>query len=318
MYHPTTRVLIVLELLQSHPQITGAEIARRLEVDIRTVRRYIIMLQDIGIPVEAERGRYGSYRLRSGFKLPPLMFTDDEALAVTLGLRMANHIGLSGAVVATVGALAKLERVLPLAVRQQVQDVEESLIIELALPEAVAAGDGVIVTSGTAIRRQCQIKLTYQAYDGEPLKRVVDPYGLVYRVGRWYLVGYCHLREDVRTFRLDRVLEVELLDTTFTRPSGIDPLQHVEKALANMPGLYRVEVLFDAPLNEVQQQIPTALGKLIECEDGVLLICYVQKLAWIAGYLAGMTLPMTIQQPDELREEMRRLIERVQMTLNRS
>ena len=191
-------------------------------------------------------------------------------------------------------------------------------MIELALPEAVAVDDGMIVTSGTAIRRQNQIELAYQSYAGEPSSRVVDPYALVYRVGRWYLVGYCHLREDVRTFRLDRIAGMELLDSTFPRPPDIDPVQHVEKALANTPGLYRVEVLFHAPLHEVRQQIPTALGKLTEREDGVLLDCFVQKLSWIAGYLAGVTLPITICQPDELGEEMRRLIERVQGTLNRS
>ena len=121
MYHPTTRVLTVLEMLQSHRQLSGPELAERLEVNIRTVRRYIMMLQDLGIPVEAERGRYGSYCLRPGFRLPPLMFTEDEALALTLGLLAARRLGLMDATLPVEGALAKIERVLPLAVRERVQ-----------------------------------------------------------------------------------------------------------------------------------------------------------------------------------------------------
>ncbi len=94
MYHPTTRVLAVLELLQARGRMTGAELAQRLEVDIRTLRRYITMLQDLGIPIVAERGRYGAYELGAGFKLPPMMFTNDEALALSIGLLAARHLGL--------------------------------------------------------------------------------------------------------------------------------------------------------------------------------------------------------------------------------
>src|SRR5216684_1717243 len=127
MYHPTTRVLTVLELLQSHQRLSGPELAARLEVNIRTVRHYIMMLQDLGIPIKAERGRYGAYRLLPGFKLPPLMFNEDEALALTLGLLTARRLGLTAAAPAVAGALAKIERVLPSALRKRVQAVQETL-----------------------------------------------------------------------------------------------------------------------------------------------------------------------------------------------
>jgi predicted DNA-binding transcriptional regulator YafY len=312
MYHPTTRVLTVLELLQSHAEMTGGEIARRLEVDPRTVRRYITMLQDLGIPVEAERGRHGAYRLRPGFKLPPLMFTEDEALAVTLGLRIAQRAGLSASTASVEGALAKLERVMPETLREQLQDVDASLIIELAQPAGIAAPEGVIAALSNAIRATYQVKLNYQAYEGETSTRIFDPYGLVYRVGRWYVVGYCHLRAETRTFRLDRVQRMERLNTRFTRPVAFDALLHVEQSLANTPGQYHVEVLFDAPLEAVQQQVPVALGTLTEQPNGIRLVCEVQRLSWIAGYLAGLTLPITILHPDDLKIEMRRLVERVQ------
>src|SRR5437660_11950310 len=131
MYHPTSRVLTVLELLQSRPSISGPELATRLEMDVRTVRRYITHLQDVGIPVEATIGRHGGYRLRPGFKLPPLMFTEEEALAVTLGLQTVQQLGLTSAVPAVVSALAKVERVLPLALRERMQAVQEAVTLDL-------------------------------------------------------------------------------------------------------------------------------------------------------------------------------------------
>src|SRR3712207_3806131 len=124
MYHPTTRVLTVLELLQSRGRITGPELAERLEVNARTARRYIGMLQDLGIPIEGERGRYGAYVLRPGFKLPPLMFGEDEALALVLGLLAARRIGLAAAAPAVEGALAKIERVLPPDLRRRIDAVQ--------------------------------------------------------------------------------------------------------------------------------------------------------------------------------------------------
>src|SRR5579863_4789757 len=130
VYRPTARVLAVLELLQSHGRMTGAELARRLEVHIRTVREYVVMLQDLGIPVEAERGRYGAYRLRPGYKLPPLIFTEDESLALTLSLLLARENGLAQTSPAVESVLAKVERVLPQATRARIQAVEQTVIFE--------------------------------------------------------------------------------------------------------------------------------------------------------------------------------------------
>ena len=142
MYHPTTRVLTVLELLQTRPQLTSQELAERLEVSPRTVRRYISMLQDLGIPVEAERGRHGAYRLAPGFKLPPLMLNNDEALALVLGLRMTRRLNLPVDVATVEGALAKLERVMPLALRERVQAVQEALVVHARPSEAPPCASG--------------------------------------------------------------------------------------------------------------------------------------------------------------------------------
>src|SRR5229473_5816498 len=130
VYRPTARVLTVLELLQAHGRLTGAELARRLEVDIRTIRNYVETLADMGIPVEAKRGRYGAYRLRPGYKLPPLIFTQDESLALTLSLLMAREQGLATTAPAFEGVLAKVMRVLPEATRAHIQAVEQTVIFE--------------------------------------------------------------------------------------------------------------------------------------------------------------------------------------------
>src|SRR5690349_6876803 len=190
VYSPATRLLAALEIMQARSSVTATELARRLAVEPRSVRRYVMMLQDLGIPVEATRGRYGGYRLRPGFKLPPLMLSDDEALAVTLGLLAAQGLGLGGAEPAVDGALAKIERVLALALRERVRGLRE---------------DWVSLFSAAAHNGQ-RVRMRYGPREGEESERALDPYGLVYRAGRWYVVGYCHLRRAVRVFRLDRVL----------------------------------------------------------------------------------------------------------------
>src|SRR5437764_761590 len=200
MYHPTTRLLTVLELLQSRQRVGGAELARRLEVDERTVRRYVTMLRDLGIPVEAERGRHGAYRLRPGYKLPPLMFTDEEALAVVLGLLAARQMGLTLDVTSTEAALAKIERVLPAPLRERVQAVADELTLDLRTATRTPGSD-IVLTVSLAARERRQVWLRYRsgaddarhrsARDDVETERLLDPYGVVYRSGRWYTAGHC-------------------------------------------------------------------------------------------------------------------------------
>src|SRR5918992_854692 len=134
----------MLELLQARGRMTGGELARRLEVGERTVRRYVAMLKEMGVPVEAERGRYGAYVLRPGFKLPPMMFTDEEALALALGLLSARRLGFSGVAPAVDGALAKVERVMPEALRGRVRMLEETVTLAVAPPATPPTGEAVL------------------------------------------------------------------------------------------------------------------------------------------------------------------------------
>src|SRR2546423_2634580 len=179
MYSPVMGLLTVVDLLQARPSITAAQLAEGLQVNARSARRYIVMLQDLGIPVEAERGRYGGYRLRPGYKLPPLMWNEEEALAVTLGLRAAQQMGLAKTLPTVESALAKVERVLPVALRERVLAVQEMVVLDLEGASEATMTEHVMMLSTAAYRRQ-QVRLRYRAKSGEQSERELDCYGLLY------------------------------------------------------------------------------------------------------------------------------------------
>jgi predicted DNA-binding transcriptional regulator YafY len=317
MYHPTTRVLTVLELLQAHGQINGPDLAARLEVNARTVRHYITLLQDMGIPIEAERGRTGGYRLRPGFKLPPLMFSEDEAVALTVGLLAARRLGLAAAAPAVEGALAKVERVMPAALRDRIKAVQETLILEGSTFYAPASG-AIVLTFSTAAQQRRQLRMRYRAWGAHETERAVDTYGVVFYDGRWFAVGYCHLRNGLRMFRLDRVLQADLCEEAFVRPDGFDSLEYVVQSLAMAPGTWLVEVLLETTLEEARHHVPAAMAQLEEAPGGVMLRCRVQNLGWVAHLLVGLGFPMIVREPPELRDELRKLAAEIAATAERS
>jgi predicted DNA-binding transcriptional regulator YafY len=305
-HRPTTRVLAMLELLQARGLMSGPELARRLEVGERTVRRYVEILRDLGIPVEGKRGRYGSYRLRPGFKLPPLMFTEDEALGLALALLAARRLGLADATPAVEGALAKLERVMPEALAERVRTLEETVIPATGGPTELPAGE-VIVALATAVRGRRRVRLRYRSGLGEETERRVDPYAVVHREGYWYAVAHDHLRERMHLFRLDRVLEAEILEETFVRPPRFDAPQQVLDALAAMPqDRWSVEVLLETTLEEAREQAPPMGVTLEEAEGGVILHSSTSDLGWMTRVLAGLSFPFVVRRPPELREALRR------------
>jgi predicted DNA-binding transcriptional regulator YafY len=300
-YRPTTRLLSMLELLQARGSVGGPELARRLEVGERTVRRYVAMLREMGVPVEADRGRYGAYALRPGFKLPPMMFTDGEALALALGLISARRLGLSGVAPAVDGALSKIERVMPGHLRGRIRMLEESVTLAVARPAAPPAGE-VVLTLGAAVRGRRRVWLRHRSDLGEVTERELDPYGVVHREGYWYAVGYDYLRGGMRIFRLDRVLEAELVETTFVRPPGFDTPEEVLEALADMPqDRWSVEVLLETTPERAREQVPSMGVTLEGAGEGVLMRCSTSDLGWMARVLAGLSFPFVVRRPSELR-----------------
>lgn len=305
MYYPTTRVLTILELLQARPSLSGAELAARLEVDRRTVRRYITMLQDLGIPVEAIRGPQGGYRIRPGFKLPPLMLTDDEALAITLSLIAARHQRSAADALTIEGALAKIERVLPDGLRARLQAVQ-SVVAFSPTPAAPLPHGEILMCISAAAQQLRRVLLRYQSR-GEETVRSFDPYGLVYHLDRWYTVGWCYLRQDVRVFRLDRVCEATLEEATFTRPQDFDCLRYVLESLATAPWGWSVEVLLETTLEDALRRIPPGYAIVEPAAGGVLVRTAVDRLDWLACRLLTLECPFVIRQPPELRVALRRL-----------
>jgi predicted DNA-binding transcriptional regulator YafY len=310
MYSPTTRLLTVLELLQSYKQMSGSEIARRLEVDVRTVRRYIVMLQDMGIPVEAERGVHGSYQLRRGFKMPPLMFTDAEAVSLTLGLLAIREFRFPVNVEAIEGALAKTERAMPEKLLMQARALQEAITFNV-MPPPVRTENAFVTMLSSAIQQRQRLHLGYLSFRGDESERDFDPYGIVFREGYWYTAGYCHLRNDLRTFRIDRILELEPIEQFFERPADFDVLSHVLTSLENIPGPYQVEILLQTTIEEARRLVPSGAELLEETAEGVILRRAVRKLEWMAYFLIGLEFPAIIREPVELREIMRQLAQKM-------
>jgi len=308
---PTSRLLELLELLQAKPLVTGRELGDRLGIDRRTVRRDIATLQRLGIPVEGERGVGGGYRLRPGYRLPPLMLTEDEATAVVLGLTAARRLALGDAD-GTDGALAKIHRVLPDALRRRVEALEATLAFTgHAITGEPPAGETVLLLA-EAIRRGRRVRVTYRSYEGDRTTRELSPYGLVVHAGRWYLAAHDHRRSALRTFRVDRIRGAAIGSASaVTAPDGFDALEHVSRSLAQVPWPWEVDVLLDLPVDGARRRIPGTLAELSEEDGGTALRMRVSSLDWAASLLAGLGCRFRVRAPTELRASVAGLSERL-------
>ncbi|MEV7600845.1 YafY family protein [Kitasatospora sp. NPDC089797] len=312
MDHPVSRVLALLELLQDRPGLTGAELAARLDVDERTVRRYTARLVELGIPVRAERGRYGGYRLLPGYRLPPLMLNPEEAASVVLGLLAGRSSGLSVGEQAAGTALAKIQRVLPPPLRERITAVEQTLGLSATPVVGPGPAAGALFTLAGAARRRRRVRLAYRDRENRPSERDFDPYGLVFHSGRWYTTGLDHRSGEPRTFRLDRIEQVVAGETGFEPPEDFDPVQRVVESLAEAPWRHRVVVELGVGLAEARRRLSPAVGTLTElAADRVLLRARAQNLDGVAVLLAGLGWPFTVREPAELRAEVRALAARL-------
>lgn len=309
MYSPTARLLTVLELLQSHHEMSGPELARRLEIDVRTVRRYIVRLQDMGLPIESERGPYGAYRLRGGYRVPPLMFSDAEAVALTLGLLAMREFRFPVEVAAVEGALAKAERVMPPPLLQQVRSLQDAISFHVSMP-AVVLEPEVVVTLSLAVKQRQGVSLRYRSGTGEETERELDPYGIVFNNGTWYASGYCHLRQDVRTFRLDRIVQVDLRERTFERPDAFDVVGQVVDTMPLVAGATEVEVILETSLDRARQLMGSIRGALEPAPQGVIFRRTTAQLEWVAHMLLSLPVPAQVVKPRELRTLLHAMSER--------
>jgi predicted DNA-binding transcriptional regulator YafY len=308
MSNPTTRVLALLELLQTHGRTSGRELARMLGVGARTLRRYITTLEEIGIPITAERGRDGGYMLVAGFKLPPMVFTNEETLAISLGLIAARSLGAVEAAPAVASAQAKLERVMPQNLQRRLRTLSDTVTVDLA--PASTTDRNVLATLTDAAQSTRRVHFSYVSREEESSQREFDPYGLVFRNSRWYAVGHCHLREDIRTFRLDRLMQLRKLDATFQRPRDFDAAAHlnwqfIDSGSRSIP----VELLLHTNLTVASAELGG--GLLLAQREGVRWQAQACSLSGFARHLTQLPFRFEILQPPELKTELRKQAERL-------
>ncbi len=310
MYNPTTRLLTILELLQSRGEISGLELAQILEVEVRSIRRYIMMLRDMGIPIDGERGRHGGYSLRPGFRLPPLMFNANEITAVIMGLIITRELGITS-IPAIESAAAKIERVLPAKLRQSTDALRRSLTVDSIQFGVRNIPNEWVVLFSLAIEEGKCLRITYRSGQDDITERTIAPYGLLLHARTWYLPAYCYLREDMRVFRLDRVKSVAATTQTFTKPVNFDARAIVLDSLAQLPGTQLFEVLVHAPLLTVQEYISPSTAILENRGGETLMRCYSDSADWLARYLTRVELPFTVLANDELRDALRSLADEI-------
>jgi predicted DNA-binding transcriptional regulator YafY len=308
----TDRVLQLLEALQDRPSSTGPDLARQLGVDVRTVRRDIVSLRDLGIPVEGERGRGGSYRIKPGYRVPPLMFTTGEAAAVALGLLAARRLGLEAD-----GALAKVRRALPERARLGVESLEHTLGFTGEVENAPPDGETLLAIA-EATRRARRVQARYTDSAGVETARDLSPYGLVAHAGRWYVPAYDHLRGDLRALRADRFKQVRLAGRAEPVPHAFDAVAFVSRSLARVPWTHEVEVVLHTDLATAARRFPPTLAELEPTTDGgadrTVLRLRADSLDWAAGLLAAAGCDFTVKSPDALKAALRRLAKRLNAT----
>ncbi|MCX5110251.1 WYL domain-containing protein [Streptomyces sp. NBC_00378] len=319
MPRPTGRVLTLLELLQSGGTRTVAELADRLGVDGRTVRRYVEHLIDLDVPVESIRGRYGGYRLGPGYRLPPLMLAEDEALAVLLGLAAGRRAGLPGAG-STAGetASAKIRRVLPKHVAGRLAALLDSLAFTdpsrpAAAPAPVPDAE-VLLTLADAVRHRRPVLLRYTDRSGHRSERTLHAYGIVAHEGRWYVtgadpgMGADPGTGEQRTFRLDRITDARPLPGSFEAPTDHDPARQLLAGFAAAEYRHEVVLRVRATVAQVRAHLPATVARVTELaptadegEQWLRVELRAERLDWLPPVLAALDRPFVIERPSELR-----------------
>ena len=306
MYNPTLRLLTVLEMLQSRAEVSGFELAQTLEVDLRSVRRYIMMLRDMGIPIEGERGRHGGYSLRPGFKLPPLMFNADEITAIKMSLMLMREVGAAPGQ-AIESASAKIERVLTDELRAIADALEYAIKLDEIRPGTRTANSKLIMMVSRAAFEDFSLEILYESGDAETSQRMIDPYGLVLHAHAWYVPAYCHVRRDMRVFRLDRIRAATRSNLSFIKPASFDSRAFVLESLARVFGAVPFQVLLHLPLATAQEYISPSLATLEATGDSTLIKCYTDDADWLARYLVSSNISFTVIEDDRLRAALKAL-----------
>jgi predicted DNA-binding transcriptional regulator YafY len=312
MSDPAARLLRLLSLLQGRRFWTGTELAERLEITERTVRRDVERLRRLGYPVDASVGVAGGYQLGSGASLPPLLLEDDEALAVALGLRTAAAGSVAGIEEATVRALVKLEQILPARLRKKVQALN-SAVASLYFAGPVADAE-ILATLALAHRAQETVSFGYTDVEGKATHRRAEPHGLVYTGRRWYLLAWDLDRSDWRTFRVDRIAGPVRAAEAFSPRAipGGNAAKFVAHAVTTDVYAVQARVILHAPQAVIARRIPPAAGQLKALDnERCLLSTGARRPEYLAMHLANVGVDFSVLEPPELIDAVRELGKRL-------
>ena len=306
---PTARALLALELIQGSPGIAADRLAGKLGVSDRAARRYVGILREAGIPIESVRGPGGGYRVGRSLRLPPLMFTAAEALGLVMAV-LDGHHDASDATDPVGSALGKIVRALPVPVAAQAEAVRRTTA---PAPDRAAARPDPATT--TALVQACsdhrRVRFGYRSEAASEWVVEADPWAVVVRHGRWYLLCWSHTSQARRVYRIDRVGEVHPLEDPFGPPAGLDPVAVLEEHLA-VGWEYDVEVIIDAPLGPVTRCLPRSLGWLEPLDaEHTRLTGSTSNPAWYARQLTPIPAPYRIVRCPELAEAARVLGQRL-------
>jgi predicted DNA-binding transcriptional regulator YafY len=309
---PTARALAALELLQGNPGSTAGRLGERLGVSGRAARRYVAILREADVPIESVRGPYGGYRVGRGLRLPPLMFTATEALGLVMAVLEA-HGGTEGDdPVAT--AVGKMVRVLPENVARPLEALR-AVSARRTDPAPPHPETTAILVRSSADRRRVRIGYALGPHRERTLQ--VDPWAVVVRHGRWYVLGWSHAADARRMYRIDRVTSVEVLSDPFTPPEDLDPFRALEEQMSQgWP--HAVEVEIDAPLDQVRHWLRRSLGTTEAIDaDRTRLTGTTENLYWYATEIAEFPAPYRVVGGPELRTAVRQVAERMLDSLAR-
>jgi predicted DNA-binding transcriptional regulator YafY len=305
---PTARALRALEVLQGRPVTTAGELAARLGVTERAARRYVGILQEADIDVRSARGPHGGYRLGRGTRLPPVVFTGAEALGLVMAV-LDGHPSATDADDLVGSALSKVIRALPEQVGRQAGALRE---LAAAVPDRYPARPDPATTSALveAVAARRRVQLTYRGESENEWVGEVDPWAVVVRHGRWYLLCHSHRADAVRTYRVDRIRNVTLTAQAFQPPPGLDPVAVLEENLGS-GWQFDTRVAFDAPVDEVAPWVHPPMGRLAARGDGCVLVGTTRNPAMYAGeWLARLPLTFRVEGGPELRAAVRSLAAR--------
>jgi predicted DNA-binding transcriptional regulator YafY len=300
---PASRLITLITLLQNRPNQKAAGLANTLGVSVRTLHRYFGMLDEMGIPVYAERGPYGGFSLVRGYKLPPLVFTPEEATALSLGTGLVEEMWGALYREAAHAALAKLENLLPEAQRDEVTWARHALVTTGLYHPSLDTQAAALETLRRSIRESHRVTMIYQsAAATEPGKRKLDPYALALRWGWWYVVGYCHTRKGVRTFRIDRIQEVSLADEMFELPADFDAREFLARDPEGQLQI-RTRLRFAREAAHIARTNRAYWDELEEQADGsVVVTATAPDLQWAASNTLAYGPAVEVLEPPELRQ----------------